>query len=65
MYYRLFLYFLNCGILLDFQNNLNVLHYYCNTWGLEVHGDKTKFMVFTKRGRLKIDEKWTYTELNV
>ena len=49
----------------DLQNNLNVLHDYCNTWGLEVHGDKTKIMVFRKRGRLKIDEKWTYNGLNV
>ena len=49
----------------DLQNNLNLLHDYCNTWGLEVNGDKTKIMVFRKRGRLKIDEKWTYNGLNV
>jgi len=46
----------------DLQNNLNVLYDYCNTWGLEVNGDKTKIL---KRRRLKIDEKWTYTGLNV
>ena len=40
----------------DLQNNLNVLHDYCNTWGLEVNWDKTKIMVFRKRGRLNIDE---------
>jgi len=32
---------------------------------LEVNGDKTKIMVFRKRGRLNIDEKWTYSGLNV
>ena len=49
----------------DIQNNLNVLHDYCNTCGLEVNGDKTKIMVFRKRERLKIDEKWTYNGINV
>ena len=49
----------------DLQNNLNLLHDYCNTWGLEVNGGKTKIMVFRKRRRLKIDEKWTYHGLNV
>jgi len=34
----------------DLQNNLNVLHDYCNTWGLEVNVDKTKIMVFRKKG---------------
>ena len=33
----------------DLHNNLNVLHDYCNTWGLEVNVDKTKIMVFRKR----------------
>jgi len=36
----------------DLQNNLNLLHDYCNTWGLEVNGDKTKIMVFRKRGNV-------------
>ena len=49
----------------DLQNNLNVLHVYCNTWGLDVNCDKTKSMVFRKRERLKIDEKWTYTDITV
>ena len=49
----------------DLHNNLNVLHDYCNTWGLEVNVDKTKIMVFRKRERLKIDEKWTYNGINV
>ena len=49
----------------DLQNNLNVLHVYCNTWGLDVNGDKHKSMVFRKRERLKIDEKWTYTGITV
>ena len=39
----------------DFQNNLNLLHDYCNTWGLEVNCDKTKSMVSRKRVRLTID----------
>ena len=42
------------------------LYYHINyIWGLEVNGDNTKIMVFRKRGRLKIDEKWTYNGLNV
>ena len=49
----------------DLQNNLNLLHDYCNTWGLEVNCDKTKSMVSRKRVRLTIDEKWTYNGFNV
>ena len=33
---------------------------YCDKWGLEVNIDKTKTMVFRKRGPLKLDELWTY-----
>ena len=32
----------------NLQNNLNLLHDYCNTWGLAVNGDKTKIIVFRK-----------------
>ena len=48
----------------DLQNNLNLLHDYCNIWRLEVNGDKTKIMVFRKKG-LKIEEKWTNNGLSV
>ena len=34
----------------DLQNNLNLLHAYCNIWRLEVNGDKNKIMVFRKKG---------------
>jgi hypothetical protein len=44
----------------DLQNSINLLHKYCETWGLEVNTEKTKIVVFRKRGPLKIDEKWSY-----
>jgi len=34
----------------DLQNNLSLLRDYCNIWRLEVNGDKTKIMVFRKKG---------------
>jgi len=49
----------------DLQNNLNVLHVYCNTWGLDVNGDKTKSMVFRKRESSILSyssEVWGYTK---
>ena len=36
----------------DLQNSLNMLGEYCKRWGLEVNIDKTKVMVFRKRGRV-------------
>jgi len=45
---------------------LIILHHdYCNTWGWEVSGASTRLMVLRKRGRLMIDERWTYNGLNV
>ena len=44
----------------DLQNSLNRLHEYCGTWGLEVNIEKTKIMVFRKRGPLKSDENWSF-----
>jgi hypothetical protein len=34
----------------ELQHNLDLLHEYCNKWGIEVNGSKTKIMVFRKRG---------------
>ena len=44
----------------DLQNSLNQLENYCKRWGLEVNTDKTKVMVFRKRGKIRNDEKWFY-----
>ena len=44
----------------ELQNSLNLLYNYTIKWGLEVNVDKTKAMVFRKRGGLKRDEHWTY-----
>jgi hypothetical protein len=42
--------------LLDLQNSLNKLYEYCIKWGLEVNTNKTKLMVFRKRGLSKENE---------
>ena len=47
---------------LDLQCKLNRLKEYCDSWGLEVNCNKTKIMVFRKRGGLRDDEKWNYGE---
>jgi len=44
----------------ELQTNINLLHSYCKTWGLIVNTDKTKIMVFRKRGRLLANEKWSF-----
>lgn len=44
----------------DLQNSIDLLHTFCTNWGLEVNIDKTKIMVFRKRGRLLENEKWTF-----
>ena len=46
----------------DLQKSLNRLHQYCNRWGLEVNTTKTKIVVFRKRGRTLINEKWFYND---
>ena len=47
----------------DLQNSLNLLQTYCNKWGLEVNPEKSKIVVFRKRGGVKHDEKWTYNDV--
>ena len=44
----------------ELQSHLNLLHDYCTTWGLKISTQKTKIMVFRKRGRLLPTEHWTY-----
>ena len=43
----------------ELQYHLDLLHTYCNSWGLEVNTEKTKIMVFRYRGpfasRRKLD----------
>ena len=49
----------------DLQFKLNTLKDYCDTWGLEVNCNKTKVVVFRKRGGLKNDEAWYYGDDNL
>ena len=44
----------------DLQKRLDLLHEYCLMWGLEVNSDKSKIMVFRKRGPVKTNERWVY-----
>ena len=47
------------------QNNLNLLKTYCNTWALEVNIQKTKIMVFRRRGPLLCNEVWHYDNVQI
>ena len=49
----------------DLQKSLELLHIYCTNWGLQVNTEKTKIVVFRKRGRLKDDESWTYNGVSL
>ena len=44
----------------DLQKSLDLLDVYCSRWGLQVNTDKTKIVVFRKRGGLRDNEAWTY-----
>lgn len=44
----------------DLQNSLDRLYDYCNTWGLSVNTDKSKIVVFRKRGSVQNHKKRTY-----
>ena len=44
----------------DLQKSLDHLEHYYNKWGLQVNTEKTKIMVFRKRGGLRNNESWTY-----
>ena len=47
----------------DLQNSLNKLYEYCQTWGLEVNTQKTKVMVFRKKGKILPNECFTYNNI--
>ena len=50
----------------ELQYHLDLLHTYCcNNWGLEVNAEKTKNMVFRKRGCLLRAEHWTYNNQDI
>ena len=42
----------------DLQNSLDLLYAYCQTWGLTVNPDKSKIVVFRKRGSVLESENW-------
>ena len=44
----------------DLQNSLNQLYDYCQYWGLVVNTEKTKIVVFRKRGHVLPSELWYY-----
>ena len=49
----------------DLQKSLDRLEYYCNKWGLKVNSEKTKVVVFRKRGGLLNNESCTYKGVNL
>jgi hypothetical protein len=46
----------------EINNSLVLLHNYCTKWSLEVNVDKTKVMVFRKRGGLLSSENFLYND---
>ena len=44
----------------DLQNSLNLLKSCCDNRGLSVNVDKSKVMVFRKRGGVRASESWTF-----
>jgi hypothetical protein len=44
----------------ELQHSFDMLHEYCDKWGLEVNSNKRKAVVFRKRRQLNVNEKWTY-----
>ena len=44
----------------DLQNSIDLLHRYCENWGLHVNVKKTRIVVFRKRGHLRLEEEWFY-----
>ena len=46
----------------DLQNSLNLLYEYCHKWGLTVNTDKTKVLIFRKRGRVDNRLVFTYND---
>ena len=44
----------------DLQNSLNKLYDYCQKWSLKVNTDKTKIMIFRKKGKPLPHEKNYY-----
>ena len=49
----------------ELQQSLDLLKSYCDTWGLEVNTDKTKIVVFRKRGPVFENEKWLYMMIHI
>ena len=49
----------------ELQTSLQNIFTYCEKWGLEVNTEKTKTMVFRKRGQIKNTEKWSYNNIEL
>ena len=45
---------------INLQNSLDMLSEYCTRWGFEVNTEKTKVIVFRKRGRLGQDVQFLF-----
>ena len=50
---------------IDLQHRLDMLKSYCDRWGLIVNTEKTKVMVFRKRGNTIPNELWHYGGSNL
>ena len=48
---------------IDLQHRLDMLKSYCDRWDLIVNTEKTKVMVFRKRGNKRPDELWGIKEV--
>ena len=49
----------------ELQDNLYCLKSYCDKWSLTVNVEKTKVIIFRKKGVLKEDYTWTYQAENI
>ena len=49
----------------DLQNSLNKLYDYCQNWSLEVNTDKTKVMIFRKKGKPLPHEQFYYNGIRL
>ena len=51
---------LSADSVLGLQRKLDSLHQFCTRTGLQVNIAKSKIMVFRKRGKLAMKERWSY-----
>ena len=42
------------------QNQIKIVHEFCEETGMKLNIDKSKFMVFRRGGQTRSNEKWTF-----